>query len=353
MENLISLFISQHFIIQIILAAFAVLGLWYGSEKVIWSVKRLARKLGISELIIGLTLVSIGSSLPEIFVNISAGLAGADNVGVGNIIGSCFVQTSLILGICVLIAGKMEVSKSDIRRDGPVVLAAASIIFLLGLDGQISRWEAVLLICAYFSYIYLLIYQIKHKENKIKKSFFTRKLAQFLDWFPLTPPHEPAQEHRSLLHFKPSRSPMWQLFLTLFFGGFIVWFSAQILLGIGLNAGEQIGLSDGVIGLISGIGTTIPELSISLMALLRKSNGISVGNLLGSNITDPLFSMQLGAFLAGGYTVSNFLLFTAMPLWIMATFFCIAVFWINGKMTRLPAGILIGFYLVSFYIFLG
>lgn len=352
MDQIIQFLTQQLVLVQVLMAILAVAGLWFGSEKVIWSVKRMARKLGISELIIGLTIVSIGSSLPEIFVNISAGLAGADNVGVGNIVGSCFVQGTLILGICVLIAGEMKVNPNDIRRDGPVVFGAALIILLLGINGSISRFEATLLMLLYFCYVYLLIYQIKSRADRIKKTWFARKFANFLDWIPFTPAYEPAREHKKLLQKRESESPMWKLFFFLFLGGLIVWFCAQILLGIGLNAGENLGLSDGVIGLLSGIGTTIPELSISLMALLRKSTGISVGNLLGSNITDPLFSMQIGAFLANGYTVSDFLLFTAIPLWIGATAFCIGIFWYFGKMTRVPALMLITFYLGSFIIFL-
>ena len=99
-------------LVQLFLVVLSVVGLWFGSGKVIWGVKRIARKFGISELIIGLTIVSIGSSLPEIFVNISAGLRHVDDVGVGNIVGSCFVQISFILGICVLIGGDYESRES-------------------------------------------------------------------------------------------------------------------------------------------------------------------------------------------------------------------------------------------------
>lgn len=302
---------------QLILLVFAIFGLWYGSENVIWGVKRLARKFGISELIIGLTVVSIGSSLPEIFVNISAGLKQADAVGVGNIVGSCFVQISFILGICVLIGGTMSSgSRRDFSRDATLVLGSILALFLFGLDGKIAVWEALLLILTYVSYIYYLL--IVHRK----------------DW-----------------ETKKSVSNAWFNVAAFLGGAFLVWLAADILITIGLNAGREAGLAEGVVGLLSGIGTSIPELSISLIALIRKSGGISLGNLLGSNITDPLLSLGIGAVLAGGYIVSPFLLYTAMPIWFMASLSAMAVFWLFGKMTRWPALLLMLFYLGAFWFF--
>jgi len=303
--------------LQLVLLMFAVVGLWYGSENVIWGVKRLARKFGISELIIGLTIVSIGSSLPEIFVNVSAGLRGADSIGVGNIVGSCFVQISFILGICVLIGGAMSENRANLKRDGALVLGSILLLFLAGLDGVIATWEAIILMLLYVVYIYMLL-AANRFDPKVKKSV----------------------------------SNTWINLGAFLWGAFLVWLSAEVLITIGLHAGEQVGLNQGIIGLLSGIGTSIPELSISLVALLRKSSGISVGNLLGSNITDPLLSLGIGAALAGGYTVSNFLLFTAIPIWAMASAFAIGVFWFAGKMTRLPAMLLMLFYFGAFWWFL-
>lgn len=303
--------------LQLLLLLVSILGLWFGSEKVIWGVKRLARKFGISELIIGLTIVSIGSSLPEIFVNISAGLRGTDAIGVGNVVGSCLVQISLILGICVLIGGQMTEKRQNLKRDGSLVLGSIFLLFLMGLDGVIATWEALILMLIYVVYIYLLL------------------VINRTDW-----------------QLKPSQSKTWVNVAAFLGGAGLVWLSAEVLLTIGINAGQQIGLSESVIGLFSGIGTSIPELSISLIALLRKSTGISVGNLLGSNITDPLFSLGIGAALAGGYVVSPFLLFTAIPVWFVASFSALSVFWFMGKMTRVPAMLLIVFYLGAFVVFL-
>ena len=313
--------------LQLVTVLLSVLVLWYGSEKVIWGVKRIARKMRVSELIIGLTLVSIGSSLPEIFVNISAGLRGADDIGVGNIVGSCFVQISFILGICVMIGGSLKETRKSLKRDGSVLLLANAIVFFLGLNGHISAIEGAFLMCGYILFLWYLVESIQQSES--------RKLRK-----------DPAMK------VKRSVSNLWLNVTAFLTGGILIWLAAEVLLVIGIHTGEELGISQSIIGLFAGVGTSIPELSISLMAILRKSVGISVGNLIGSNITDPLFSLGIGAVVSDGYEVSNFLLYTAIPIWFMASVFAMGVFWFEGRMHRWPAVILIGFYLLSFYMFL-
>lgn len=298
---------------QAVIAVMAVLGLWFGSDKVIWGVKRIARKFGISELIIGLTIVSIGSSLPEIFVNISAGLRGADDIGVGNIVGSCFVQGSFILGLVVLVGGEMGGKKEKIKRDGAMILGSIVLLFLLGLDGTIATGEALILVLTYCGYIFHLLVA-NRKSWKIQKS----------------------------------HSHMMLNFIAFAFGLALVWASAEVLLTVGIAAGRDFGLEEGLIGLLSGIGTTIPELSISMMALLRKSGGISLGNLMGSNITDPLFSLGVGAVLATGYKVSDYLLYTAIPVWFISAVIAMSFLYFGGKITRPQGAVLIAFYLGAF-----
>mgnify|MGYP001551820559 CR=1 FL=1 len=143
METLNTYILQLNFFYQILIVFLCIVGLWFGSEKVIWGVKNLARKFGLSEMLIGLSVVSIGSSIPEIFVNISAGLKGVDDIGVGNIVGSCFVQISCILGICVLVAGTMHEQRKKLKRDASVLLGSIVLLFLFGLNGVISVFEAL------------------------------------------------------------------------------------------------------------------------------------------------------------------------------------------------------------------
>lgn len=320
MEKIIHYLTTLPPLLQFGVVILTILGLWGGSEKVIWGVKNIARRFGIPEILIGLSIVSIGSSFPEIFVNISAALQGADDIGVGNVVGSCFVQISFILGICVLVGGAMKEHKRSILRDGGMLLGSILLLFIFGLDGEIGVGNAIILISLYVGYLAFL-FRTAHEKSKTKKR-------------------------------KKSKVNISLCTLAFISGTALVWVSAEVLIGIGISAGEKMGLDKSIIGLLSGIGTSIPELSISLMALLRKSNGISVGNLLGSNITDPLLSLSIGAIIAGGYSVSSFLLFTAIPTWFMASSSVIAIFWFWGRLSRVPAAALVGFYCISFFFFM-
>jgi len=305
--------------LQIMILGLTVLGLWWGSEKVVWAVKNFARHFSVPELLVGLTIVSIGSSFPEIFINISAGLRGADDIGVGNIAGSCLVQISFIMGLCVLIGGTMKENRKKLKRDAPMLLGAIFLLFLWSLNGVISPGEALFSLGIYLAYIIYLFRTADRIEKLNKKKSKSNKLA----WVG-----------------------------AFFAGGITIWLSAEVLVDIGVTAGENIGISKGIVGLLSGVGTAIPELSISLMALLRKSNGISVGNLLGSNITDPLLSLSLGAIIGGGFTVSNFFLFQVIPIWFALTTLVIFLFWKYGKITRVPAVGLMLIYIGIFWWFL-
>lgn len=320
MKELIHPLTTLPTLLQIIILGLTILGLWWGSEKVVWAVKNFARHFNVPELLVGLTIVSIGSSFPEIFINISAGLNGADDIGVGNIAGSCLVQISFIMGICVLIGGPMKEHKKKLKRDAPLLLGAIALLFVWGLNGRISPGEALISMGIYLAYIIYLFRTADRIEKLNKKKTKSNKILWFL------------------------------AFLA---GGFTIWFSAEVLVEIGVTAGQRLGIADGIIGMLSGVGTAIPELSISLMALLKKSNGISVGNLLGSNITDPLFSLSIGAIVGGGFMVSDFLLFQAIPLWFMTSTIVMFLFWKYGRITRGPAIGLMTLYIGIFWWFLG
>jgi len=305
---------------QWLIGGLCVVGLWVGAEKVIAGARDIARRFGVSELIIGLTVVSIGSSFPEIFVNINAGLKGVDDVGVGNIVGSCFVQISMILGLCVLVGGAMSETRKSIVRDGGMLLLSILLMFVFGMNGEISTIEALVMIFIYAAYMaYLWHHHEKNAPEKITKK---------------------------------AQKSVTTAMLYLIIGTGLVWISSDILIYIGIHAGEKMGISDSIIGLLSGIGTSIPELSVSMIALLKHSNGISVGNLLGSNITDPLLSLPIGALLARGYSVDPFLTYSAIPAWFVASSVVLLIFYFRGRLGRVSASLLIMFYIGSFLVFL-
>lgn len=310
-----------------ILVAGTVIGLWIGSEWAVLGARGLAIQLGMSELLIGLTIMSIISSLPEIAVNISAALAGVDDVAAGNVVGSCFVQISFILGLCVLISGRMTRQRSGIPRDGLVLIGANVAFIVLAFDGNISLIEGSALIIAYAIYLVFIIWQALNARalaangritDQTKVDGFTKLAVQFTQ---------------------------------IVGGSAVIWVMADVLVEVGTNAGQRIGVSEGIIGLWTGVGTSIPELAISILAALRGASALSIGNLVGSNITDPLLSLGIGAVVANGLSVSEFIAITAAGVWLAATLFAVAVAWLTGGLSRLSAIVLLSFYLMSQYWF--
>ena len=310
-----------------IFVAVSVIGLWIGSEWAVSGARGLAIQLGMSELIIGLTIMSIISSLPEIAVNISAALAGFDDVAAGNVVGSCFVQISFILGLCVLISGGITRQRSGIPRDGLVLIGANVAFIVLAFDGSISFIEGSSLILAYAIYLVIIVWQAMNERALASNGRLTD------------------QTEANGFSKLAVRS------VQIIGGSAVIWIMADVLVEVGTNAGERIGVSEGMIGLWTGVGTSIPELAISILAALRGASGLSIGNLAGSNITDPLLSLGIGAVVANGLSVSEFIAITAAGVWLAATLFAVAVAWFTGGLSRLSAIVMLSFYLMSQYLF--
>lgn len=265
--------------------------------------KKLAKAFGISEIVIGLTVISIGTSLPEIAVNIKTGLAklagaavGTSGIAIGTNIGSCLAQITLILGITGLIV-HVKIDKKTLWIDGTAVLIAIIAFFIVARffgnsNGEfiITQLEGFILILLYIGYLWYTT-----KVGHIKK-----KIA----------------EVEGDLRIK-TNIPLNILFSVLGIG--LLIYGAGLVVSKATILAEQLGVSQAFIGvMIIGVGTALPELTIAIIGVLKKSNGISIGTLIGSNITDPLLSLGSGAVIAG-FTVSKSLLFFDIPFWFFAT----------------------------------
>ena len=313
---------GEPILVQAAAGVVALAGLWAGSEVVIVAGRVLARRFGVSDLIVGLTIVSVASSLPEIFVNISAALKGEDSVAFGNVVGSCQVQITLILGLTAVFAGRLSGGNGTLIRDGVALVFANAAVFYLGQDGRIDGQEGFGLIAAYIFYLLYVLMTSRGDDPDTSVSI--------------------AEDDGVA-----ARAPALVMFLGIVFSILFVWFLSEILVAAGVSAGEKLGASREVIGLWTGVGTSMPELAISFVAVFRRSGGISLGNLIGSNITDPLLSLGLGAAAGAGLSVSDFLLWTATPLWFAATLFTVVVLWSTRAISRVPGFVLVFMYVAS------
>ncbi len=310
---------------EIILLVIGLVLLWQGSDIAIGAAKKIGDKYGISHIFIGLTVVSIGSSLPEIFTIVYSGFQvrlgnDASGLAIGTTIGSHIAQITLILGITALV-GTMYAQKETIKRDGVMLFVAIFGMFLAGLDGRIAPWEGILMASIYVVYIVTLV-----RGAKLMESYKNEKKMK-----------------------ERSKIKTWLQFLIVALGLFMVIFGSKLVVDSGIFIAKNTGLSQYVIGIFMvGVGTSLPELSIAISAIRNKAEGISLGSLLGSNITDPLFSLGVGASIAG-FTVESRILYFDIPFWFAATGLALLLILRNrriGKEERKEGIILISVYLL-------
>ncbi len=233
----------------------AVGGLWIGARLFVDNAASLARGFGISELVIGLTVVAIGTSLPELVVTVDATLAGAGNVAVGNVVGSNLYNLAFVLGVVVL-AGSVAVPRSLARRDGPILFAATALVALVLLDLRLARFEATILLLALVAYLLTLARAGGERD-----------------------------EGRP----DPPAAVGLRTGLVLCFGLALVVASGHVLVETAVALARAAGVSEWAIGVtVVAAGTSTPEFAVSLVALSQRRPGLSVGNLLGSNVFNAL-----------------------------------------------------------------
>jgi len=240
--------------------------------------KGLARRAGIAEIVIGLTIVSIGTSLPEILVSGSAayeasqGKAGASDFAIGSILGSVLVQITLILGIVVM-TRSVKVRPSWLNRDGVIMLLAVMLLLFFVWTGDVlERWEGAILASLYVVYIVWLLM----KREAIRQEEV-----------------EDAGEYEIRGSNWSSAAYMIMIFLGLAFAVY----AANILVEQAYDLAIRLDVPHSVVGTtVSGIGTSLPELTIALMAA-KRSKGVAIGTLIGSNITDPLLSIGIASMI--------------------------------------------------------
>ena len=300
---------------------------WWASATVaVDAARRIARQLGVSGLLIGLTVTSIGTSLPEIATNIAAALSvrggvEASGIAVGNVIGSCLVQISLLLGVTALIS-PMAVPREAIRRDSPMLLVAMAAMFAACVDGVASRLDGLLLIGLYAAYLGWLFRQQARATSALS-------------------PEGPAEPP------PPIRLPLELLKGAAGLAGLVL--CAGVLVDSGVEMARGLGVSDGLIGIFVGVGTCLPELSVALRAAWKGAPDLSLGNLIGSNITDPLLSFGAGAAvhdLAIEPTAMRF----DFPFWAALTVVAVLLMWERADLTRREGGALVVLFVLFAYL---
>ena len=222
----------------------------------------LATKLGISQIVIGLTIVAIGTSMPEFFVSIVSAIKGTPDLAVGNIVGSNIFNVLLIVGVAATVA-PIAIQRATARRDIPIAIVASIMLTFMMLDDNISRIDALILFAAFIAFIWITLRNSKNDANE--KDASTEKVI-----------------------------PTWKSVLFIIFGLVGLVLGSNIFVDNASSLAHGWGISDAVIGLtIVAGGTSLPELATSAVAARKGDSGIAIGNVLGSNVFNILMILGL------------------------------------------------------------
>lgn len=262
--------------IDLLLIAGGLAGLFVGGDWLVKGASRLARSFGVSALIVGLTVVAFGTSMPELLVSFSAALRGSSDISIGNAFGSNISNIGLILGLTGLVLPVM-VHVTLVRREIPIMIVVTIVCVALAFAGRsLSRVDGVLLLLA-FAAFNVLMYRLTVIERQ--SGLLAVEEAQ-VDQTGMEPVIQPEQRKLEVLR--------------LFVGLVVLMIGAQLTVEGAVNIARGLGVSELVIGVtLVAVGTSLPELATSLMAAIRKQNDIAIGNIVGSNIFNLL--LILGA----------------------------------------------------------
>ena len=280
----------------------------------------LSLKLDIPKIVIGMTVVSFATSAPELIVSINAALIGKSDLALGNVIGSNIANLGLVLGVTLLF-GKMEVQKSFYKTDWPVMMIASGMLFVfLTGDHVILAYEGVIL----FSFLIIfLIYLLRFQKVAV------------IDELP--------EDDEPL--------PLYKIALFLVLGGVGLWGGSELLIKGAVFLAQEFGVSERIIAVtIVSIGTSVPELAASIIAVLKKEKAISLGNLIGSNVFNILAVLGITSMITP-VSVSDKGLLTNDIFWMLGISFIILplVFFPKGMRLNWKDGMVL---LVSYIVFL-
>ena len=306
--------------LQIILLVIGFVMLIEGADWFVEGASKIAGKFGIPQIVIGLTIVAMGTSAPEAAVSITAALKGSAEITIGNVVGSNILNILLILGITSVII-PLSVKKNTLNIEIPFVIAVSAILAFLGLkDGSISRLDGILLILMFIAFlVYLFILSKKGIDTEA-------------DDVP------ELQEGDTVL----------KMLALIIIGGILIVWGSDVTVDAATAIARSFGWSERIIGLtIVAFGTSLPELITSVMAGIKGKSDIAVGNIVGSNIFNILFVVGVTAVITPVVYASSFMIDSVVCIATAALLF-VSVFLGKDKKLTNVGGIVM---LISFGVY--
>ena len=263
----------MNIILQFLLLTVGFVMLVKGSDWFVDGAASIAAKFRIPQIIIGLTIVAMGTSAPEAAVSITAASAGSADITVGNIVGSNILNVLVILGLSAAIIA-VPIGKSTQKIDAPFMIVISGIFLALGWDGVITRLDGVILLVLFVSYISYMIWEALHSN-------------------------EEAEEIKDM--------KIWQMCLATIGGLALVVWGADVAVDAATELATIFGMSERFIGLtVVALGTSLPELFTSVTAARKGNADIAIGNIVGSNLFNILFVVGLSSMIIDGPFAPNF-----------------------------------------------
>ena len=307
----------MNFVLQIVFLALGFFLLVKGADWFVDGASGLARKLGIPQLVIGLTIVAMGTSLPEAAVSISAALRGNAEITIGNIVGSNILNILIILGVTALIA-TLKVADSTVRYEIPFMIVVTFVLLWLGYTGgQVTRLEGIILwvlFLLYLRYLYMMAKRGKEEEREAEQLSSAKIIGLILA------------------------------------GVVMIVAGSNFAVEGASNLAKALGISQRFIGLtIVALGTSLPELVTSVSAARKHNADIAIGNIVGSNIFNILFIVGTTALITPVTFASGFVVDTLIAAAVgILLFVCVA----RTKELRKKAGIVMLLAYILYFLYL-
>ncbi|MEM9905431.1 MAG: calcium/sodium antiporter [Cyanobacteria bacterium P01_D01_bin.44] len=319
-------------ITAVTLVVLGVVLLVFGAECLVRGASRFASMLGVSPLIIGLTIVAFGTSAPELAVSIRAAFGGQADLALGNVVGSNICNVLLILGASSLVA-PLVVAQQLVRLDVPIMIGVSALMLFFGLDGTISSSDGVILFTGGLVYtVFLLVQSRREKDQGVQDEYAQEYGPHPFSWR------------------KVGKNAF--LFVS---GSVTLVAGSQFLVKGAVDIATALGASALVIGLtIVALGTSLPELATSMVASLRGERDIAVGNVVGSNIFNILVVLGATSAIApGGIQISSAALSFDIPVMVAVAVMCFPIFFSGNLVSRWEGALLLSYYLAYIlYLFL-
>ncbi|MCH7613047.1 MAG: calcium/sodium antiporter [Candidatus Marinimicrobia bacterium] len=297
---------------------FLILGsllLYYGANWIVQGGSRLASQIGLSPLVIGLTVVAFGTSLPEMVVSLAAAAKDSSTIAIGNVIGSNIANVGLVLGLSALLF-PITITFSRIRYDLFIYLLAALLFTYFCSDGLIDRWEGAVMFAGIIIYTG---YCIIHPHRRVAKN-------------------------------KDGKYSISKCVLYLLIGAVLLYFGSNLFVEGAIFLAKFFGVSEIVIGMsIVALGTSLPELATSIVAAFHKESGISVGNIIGSNLFNILSVIGLVSFLHPLDSPQE-IMFLEIPFMIAFGVVLFPIALMKQPIPKFSAGVLLAGYILFIFL---